>query len=122
MDDAVDQRKTHHENGRDHVVHAGVVAQINQAEQATPGHALNAVFGVGKGRLHADKVHHLGQRQGHHGKVNALPPHCQPAGYQPDAGGRRRAGQDGQLRAQAPDLGRMGRDVGGEAEEHRMAK
>jgi hypothetical protein len=85
-------------------------------------HALQAVLAAGEGRLQAEEVHHLRQRQGDHGEVDALPADGDQPEHQPEQRRADDAGQDAQLRRPALRLDEPARDVAGEAEERGMAE
>jgi hypothetical protein len=79
MHHAVDQRKRRHKDGEDHVIHGGVVAEIQHTKQLAARNALDAILGISERRLHAQEINHLRQSQGDHRKVDALSTHSQPA-------------------------------------------
>ena len=83
---------------------------------------LQAPFTGGEDGLQGDEEHHLRQRQGDHGEVDALAADGDQAEHQPEQRPRDQAGQQAELRRPALDLDDIAGDVRGEAEERRMAE
>ena len=83
-------------------------------------HALDAVLAVGERGLDAEEEHHLGEGDGDHGEINADAADGERAGDEAERGGSGDAERDRRHRLQSPYLGRVGADIGGKAEEHRV--
>ena len=80
-------------------------------------HRLDAVLAAGEARrLQGEEEHHLGERQGDHGEVDALSADGESAEEKAEKRRDGDAEQDGELGRQAPNLGRVGGHVAGHAE------
>ena len=118
----MDQPKAKDKNSQHKKIHHRVVGEIDESQELAARDALDAIFGVSERRLNAEKINHLRQRQCHHRKVDALPPHRKPANEVTD---HRRAGGAKQYRQfgrPAPNLGGMPTNVGGQTEKHGVTK
>ena len=116
MDDAVDHQEPAQEDGGDDPVHGHVVGQVDEAEQVAARHLLDAVLAAGEGGLQAEEIHHLRQRQGDHGEIDAGPADRQVAEHEAE----RRPGQppqgDGDGGVEVPGLHGPGGDIAAHAE------
>ena len=122
MHDARDEQETGHEY-RDHeVVHRRVRLERQQAEQGAARHALQAVFTTRERCLQAGEIHHLRQRHGDHGEVDALAPDGDQPDHCADQAGTDDPDQDGQLRCEMLGADEPAGDVGCGAEKGRMAE
>ena len=122
MHDSVDQQERADEYRQHHEIHRCRVREVDKAEKFAAGHRLNAVFAAGEGRLQAEKINHLGNRQRDHREIDALTTNCQQADDDAQQGGRQRARKDRHFRWPSPDLGGMGAHVAGRAQEHGVAE
>jgi hypothetical protein len=120
MNGALDQPEGDGKNRHHEVIQIHVVGEV-EAEQGAARHALQAVLATGEGRLQEQEEHHLRQRQGHHGEVDALAADGEAADHpaQPRRGRCRPAAK--QCR-QFPYFQGVARDIGRRAEKHRMAE
>jgi len=105
-----------------HEIHDAVVGQVEQAEQATAGDALHAVFAAREGHPQPDEIHHLRERQRDHRKVDALAANRQNADQQPQQRREGGAGQKPELGREAQGLHRIAGDVAGAAQKSGMAE
>src|SRR5690606_34813305 len=104
VDGAVDYEKPNRKNDEHYVVEGEVVADVEEAEHRPPRHSLNTVLTSRERRLQAEEVHHLRQRQRHHGEVDALPANSDGPGHYAHQHGHSRAREDAKLRRPAPPL------------------
>ena len=122
IDDPVDQKQRRQHDDEDEHIHVHLMAEIDQAEQPPARHRLDAVLAAGEFHPQRHEIHHLRQRQRDHGEIDALAADGDDAGDDAKARGGRRAGQDRQLRRQAPGLGGIGCEIARPAEIKRMTE
>ena len=122
VDDAVDEQEPGREDREHHVVEDRRVGEVEEPEELPARHRLDAVLAAGERRLQAEEEDHLRERQRDHREVDALAADGEQPREHAEHGGRGRPGEDRELRRQAPDLRRVGRDVAGHAQEHRRAR
>src|SRR6185295_13280198 len=81
IDGPEDHQKAEQETADDDVVENGRLREVENAEQMTLRDALDAVLAMGERRLQIDEVEGLPKRPRDHGKINALAPDRNRAGY-----------------------------------------
>ena len=118
MDDAVDEEEARREDREHGVVHRERRVERQQAEELAARHRLDAVLAAGERRLQGEEEDHLREGQRDHGEVDALAANRRQPGDQAKRRRRRGAGEDRQLRREAPHLGGVRADVARRAEKH----
>jgi hypothetical protein len=122
VDDAPDGEKAEQENGEREVVHGERLIQVDQPEKMPARHALDPVLAVGERHLKADEGEHLRERQGDHGEIDPLPANGQEPDHEAHDGRACSPEQNARERLPAPDLDRMGGEIGSPAEEGGVAE
>src|SRR5438105_10851697 len=72
MHGTVDEEKRADEDRQHDVVEHPDIVQVEHGKKLSPRHRLNTVFAVSERRLQTEEVHHLREREGDHGEVDAL--------------------------------------------------
>src|SRR3546814_5130768 len=72
MNDAVDQEHTAEKVGEHEEIERFWRAQIEESEQVSARHRLDAVLAAGERRLQREKVDHLREGERDHGEIDAL--------------------------------------------------
>ena len=123
VDHAVDQQEPGEEDRQHRRSTSPACLRRSRKPNSLPArHRLDAVLAAGERRLQVEEEDHLRERQRDHREVDALAADREQPGDDAEQRGRRGAEQDRELGRKAPDLGRVGRDVAGRAEEHRVAE
>ena len=122
MHNAVDQQEAKHKHRGDKPIHVHIGSERDEAEQMAARHCLNAIFTACEGRLQAEEVDHLCQRQRNHGEIDALATNGDPTEDRPLHPGQKRPDQDRNFRGQPPNLGTMRGDIPPHAEIGGMAE
>ena len=122
MHGTVDEEKGADEDRQHDVVEHPDIVQVEHGKKLSPRHRLNAVFAVSERRLQTEEVHHLREREGDHGEVDALATDRQQTRDQPQQRRRRGPERDRGLGWQAPDFRGVRAHIARHAEEHRVAE
>src|SRR5262245_34768020 len=120
--DAPDEQQAEDELDEDEVVHGERPVEVDEPQEVAARHRLQPVLAAGERRLQAGEVDDLREGEGDHREVDPLPPDGEAADGGAERRAREAAEQDAQLRRQAHLFDRVARDVGGEAEECRVAE
>src|SRR5260370_1202218 len=103
-DDAIDQQEAAEDDDQHGDIHVGLVGKIDDPEQLSARHRLDAVLAMRERRLNGEEVHHLRQGERDHGKIDALATDRECADNYAEPGGGSGSQADRELRREAPNL------------------